>query len=117
LKSYGLIVALCLVLLLGQAVSDLSLPNLMSDIVNVGIQQGGITETAPQAISKNGMDLISFFMPDSERETIQSHYKLIEPNSQDSEKYLAEYPLLENNAIYVLSATDQTAIDQTEHLG
>ncbi|MFA0814966.1 MAG: ABC transporter ATP-binding protein [Anaerofustis sp.] len=113
LKSYGLIVALCLVLLLGQAVSDLSLPNLMSDIVNVGIQQGGITETAPQAISKNGMDLISFFMPDSERETIQSHYKLIEPNSQDSEKYLAEYPLLENNAIYVLSATDQTAIDQT----
>lgn len=30
---------------------ELTLPNMMSDIVNVGIQQGGITEVAPKAIS------------------------------------------------------------------
>ena len=27
---------------------ELTLPNMMSDIVNVGIQQGGITEVAPR---------------------------------------------------------------------
>ena len=38
------VVLLCLILLFGQAICDLSLPNLMSDIVNVGIQQSGIEE-------------------------------------------------------------------------
>lgn len=37
--------------LFGQAMLELTLPNMMSDIVNVGIQQGGITEVAPKAIS------------------------------------------------------------------
>ena len=37
-----------IVLLFCQAAVDLNLPNLMSDSVNVGIQQGGITEAAPK---------------------------------------------------------------------
>ena len=113
LKSYGLIVGLCLILLLGQAVSDLSLPNLMSDIVNVGIQQGGIEETAPQAISKNGLDLLSYFMTDTDRTAILSDYKLIEPNTSEAKDNIDAYPLLDTQAVYVLTATDKTSVSAT----
>ena len=36
LKPFAFILLLCVLLLFGQALSDLSLPNLMSDIVNIG---------------------------------------------------------------------------------
>ena len=62
LKPFALLFVLCILLLFGQAMCDLSLPNLMSDIVNVGIQQGGIQEGAPKAMSQNGMTLLKFFM-------------------------------------------------------
>ena len=45
-KPYVLPILICVVLLFVQAACDLNLPNLMSDIVNVGIQQGGISEQA-----------------------------------------------------------------------
>lgn len=41
LKPFALVVVLCVALLFGQAMCDLSLPNLMSDIVTVGIQAMG----------------------------------------------------------------------------
>lgn len=74
LRPFALIVLLCLVLLFGQALCDLSLPNLMSDIVNVGIQQNGIEEAAPERISENGMELVSLFMPPAERADFAAGY-------------------------------------------
>ena len=47
-----------LLLLCGQAYCDLSLPGYTSDIVNVGIQQGGIEESVQKAISKEKAALI-----------------------------------------------------------
>ena len=43
LKPFWLSVVFAVLLLFGQAFSDLSLPHYMSDIVNVCIQQGGIS--------------------------------------------------------------------------
>jgi len=57
-------VLLAAVLLLGQALCDLNLPNLMSDIVNVGIQQHGVEHAAPQAITPTGEKLIRLYMPE-----------------------------------------------------
>ena len=42
LRPYLGLIVLCVALLFGQTVCDLTLPNLMSDIVNVGIQQGSV---------------------------------------------------------------------------
>ena len=42
LKPFWALVLICIFLLFGQAVSELALPNLMSSLVNVGIQQGGL---------------------------------------------------------------------------
>jgi ATP-binding cassette subfamily B multidrug efflux pump len=47
---FGLIMAV--LLLFAQALCDLNLPNYMSGIVNVGIQQHGIENSTPKAISK-----------------------------------------------------------------
>lgn len=67
------IISLCL--LFTQAVCELYLPNLMSDIVNVGIQKSGIEETAPKQISENGMSLVSLFMSDDNGKKFASAYE------------------------------------------
>ena len=74
LKPFAFILLLC-VLLFGQALSDLSLPNLMSDIVNIGLQKNGIDELVPEQISEQGMELICLFMKEEEREAFQNAYE------------------------------------------
>lgn len=59
LKPFTLGLIAAVILLFGQAMGDLSLPNFMSDIVNVGIQQNGIEHAAPDGISIDGMTMIT----------------------------------------------------------
>ena len=47
LKPFYWQIVLIVVFLFGQAMSDLSLPGYMSDIVNIGIQQNGINASEP----------------------------------------------------------------------
>ncbi len=75
LKPFTLMVIISLCLLFTQAVCELYLPNLMSDIVNVGIQKSGIEETAPKQISENGMSLVSLFMSDDNGKKFASAYE------------------------------------------
>ncbi len=63
-----------IVLLFCQSAVDLNLPNLMSDIVNVGIQQGGIKEAAPEVISAQSLELMTGFMPSDDRELVEACY-------------------------------------------
>ena len=75
LNPFAFILLLCVLLLFGQALSDLSLPNLMSDIVNIGLQKNGIDEPVPEQISEQGMELICLFMKEEEREAFQNAYE------------------------------------------
>lgn len=75
LKPFAFILLLCVLLLFGQALSDLSLPNLMSDIVNIGLQKNAIDELVPEQISEQGMELICLFMKEEEREAFQNVYE------------------------------------------
>lgn len=72
---FGLIMAI--LLLFGQAICDLNLPNYMSDIVNTGIQKNGIEHAAPDAISLNGMKLMKAFMTDDEKKLVDDAYFLV----------------------------------------
>ncbi|NMC79762.1 MAG: ABC transporter ATP-binding protein, partial [Chloroflexi bacterium] len=49
LKPYLFLILLAVVLLFVQANADLALPDYMSHIVNVGIQQGGVENAVPVA--------------------------------------------------------------------
>jgi len=102
LKKYPFWIFLCLVLLFGQAMADLSLPNLMSDIVNIGIQKGGIKESAPEALSPDAMKLMLTFLSDSDRKAVESSYSLMKAGS--SEEYSKKFPKSETSDIYVLKS-------------
>ncbi len=97
LKPYlGCCCCAAIVLLFGQAMPwSLTLPNLMSDIVNVGIQQGGITEAAPKAVSAEGLQLMSAFMSEEDRALAQSQYVLAEQanmTADEWDRFVTDWP-------------------------
>lgn len=71
LKPFAALVLACILLLFGQAMCDLTLPNLMSDIVNTGIQLGGVDEAAPAVLNQQAVDLLTLFMNDAEGGDVQ----------------------------------------------
>lgn len=84
LKPFTLGLIAAVILLFGQAMGDLSLPNFMSDIVNVGIQQNGIEHAAPDGISIDGMTMITSFMKASEKDLVRENYSLLSSREKDS---------------------------------
>ena len=102
LKPFWGVVVLCLVLLFGQAACDLSLPNRMSDMVNVGIQQGGVEAGAPQALRAEGLSLLEAVMDSGSAQALEAGYNRVEPGSTEAHRLAPEYPLLREQAVAVL---------------
>ena len=69
-KALLLIIAVLFI----QAYCDLSLPAYTSDIVNVGIQQGGVEDQLPEQISAEEMDRLLLFVPSDEQKTVFDSY-------------------------------------------
>lgn len=63
------------VILIVQAYCDLSLPAYTSDIVNVGIQQGGVEDQIPDAISEEDMETLLLFTSEKDGATVLSEYE------------------------------------------
>lgn len=99
LKPYAGWILLCVVLLFAQAMCELNLPNLMSDIVNVGLQQGGIEDKAPRVLSKNGLKLLSPFVDESDRSALETGYT----TEALSDSLKKEFPDAISGETYVLS--------------
>ena len=74
LKPYAAAVAVIICILVVQAYCDLSLPTYTSDIVNVGIQQGGIDETVPDTISKKDLNHLLLLVPSDRQKTVKNAY-------------------------------------------
>ena len=108
LRPYILLVVISIGLLFAQAMADLALPNYMSNIVNVGIQQGGVENAVPIAIRSSEMDKLYIFMTPEEKSRVLSNYILVDSNSVDYETYLEKYPALAAESVYVLQEIDET---------
>lgn len=78
LKKSWAYVLLIVVLLIIQANCDLSLPGYTSDIVNIGIQQGGIEEGVPEIISEDGFHKLQLFMTNDEKEQLNYSYNRVD---------------------------------------
>ena len=102
LKPYTVFIIVAVALLFVQAMAELALPDYMSNIVNVGIQQGGIEDAVPEAISKEAFDNVSLFMSGEDKQKALSHYDLITKDSATYEENLKKYPALESKDVYVL---------------
>ncbi|WP_426350577.1 ABC transporter ATP-binding protein [Alloiococcus sp. CFN-8] len=101
LKPYSLLIILAFLLLFGQVMSELSLPNYMSNIVNIGIQKEGIEETSPKAITPEALEIFGYFMTEEDRSFYKSSYELVEPTDKEASEYAEDYPALKDEAIYV----------------
>ena len=113
LKPFVWSIVLMFALLFGQAMADLALPGYMADIVNVGIQQGGVENSVPKAIRVSEFDKLAFFMSGSDQELVEEDYRLLDSqnlSSSDYEKYVKDYPELVNQPIYLLDTGDQDNI-------
>ena len=91
LKPFAALVLACILLLFGQAMCDLTLPNLMSDIVNTGIQLGGVDEAAPAVLNQQAVDLLALFMNDAEAGTFKNAYTPIKHGSDEETKLAKTY--------------------------
>lgn len=74
LKNHKLSFLIALVLLFAQANFELTLPGVMSDIVDVGISQGGISSTVPDEITSEDLESVELFLNDAEVDQVEPHF-------------------------------------------
>lgn len=103
LKPFAALVLACILLLFGQAMCDLTLPNLMSDIVNTGIQLGGVDEAAPAVLNQQAVDLLALFMNDAEAGTFKNAYMPVEHGSDEETKLAKTYENIKDMDTVALS--------------
>ena len=114
LKPHIVAVILAILFLFGEAVCELVLPNLMSDIVNIGIQNTGVENASPEVISTDGMTLLKPFMSDNSKKLIEKSYKLVESGTDSAKDYENAYPILKESGkgVYVLTDySNRSALD------
>ena len=110
LKPHVIAIIGIIAFLLVQALSDLALPDYMSKIVNVGIQQQGIETSIPDIMRRSEMDRLSIFMNNEDKEFFHNNYTLLDKsNSSDKEfkNYLKDFPLIKDNDVYILKDIDE----------
>ena len=109
LKPYAVLLLMGIVFLFGQAMLELSLPNYMSDIVNVGLQQGGITSPAPQVISADAFGLMEQFMSQEDRDVVEGAYVAL-ADHPDYEDLSATFPKAADTDL-ALNTQDTQAVE------
>ena len=98
-------ILLVVLLLVVQAMCDLSLPDYTSRIVNVGIQQGGIENAVPQVIRQSEMEHLFLFMSREDQEEVLTHYETLERSALTESEYASlvkKYPVLADEPLYRL---------------
>jgi ATP-binding cassette subfamily B multidrug efflux pump len=111
LKPYTLLILLTIVLLFVLANADLALPDYLSRIINVGLQQSGVENAVPEAIRQSQMDKLLIFMSEEDQALVLESYELVEPGSPEAEQYIEDYPVLADEPVYVLKDVEQATVD------
>ena len=117
LKESWISVITIVLLLIVQAAGDLTLPDYTSKIVNVGIQNGGIENVAPEVIRKSEMDNMLIFTEGDDK--ILASYEEISKDNLDSaeyEKLVKKYPALENESLYKIKKISSSEQDELDSL-
>lgn len=75
LKQHAGVILAIIIVLFVQAFCDLSLPMYTSDIVNIGIQQGGIDTSIPEKIKKSDLENLLLLVSKNDEETVLDAYR------------------------------------------
>lgn len=95
-----------IILLFFQAMCDLALPDYTADIVNVGIQQGGIEDSVLEVMDTNTRNSLLLFMNEDNQNIVKGSYSLISKDNLsniDYKKYLKKYPDLKDKNLYIIN--------------
>mgnify|MGYP000903473200 CR=1 FL=1 len=115
IKPFIITILIIIVLLFVQAMTELALPDYMSNIVNVGIQQNGIENAVPEVIRAEKLDRIKELLNEDERILVENSYRLVRKEDIDEKefkKYLKKYPILETESLYVLDISSEKNIEE-----
>ncbi len=119
LKPFILSVLLIIGFLFLQAFCDLALPEYMSNIVNTGIQQGGIENAVPQAIRKAEADKLALFLTENEKSLFFENYTLYQPGDSSQynyNRYVKDFPAMSEEPVYILKATDKKTLESLNNV-
>lgn len=119
LKKSSISVLAIVILLMIQALCDISLPDYTSRIVNVGIQQGGIENAVPEVIKEDNFKKLLMFVDDNKQNQVKESYTLIKSKDTESsyyKKYIEKYPNLKNKNLYVLKDMDKNKLENLNEL-
>jgi ATP-binding cassette subfamily B multidrug efflux pump len=104
--------AACIILLFIQAMLDLTLPDLLSQIVNTGVQASGVETALMTAMRQETMERITLFMTAEDASLVRNAYTLVDSGSPEYDRDLETYPLLAQEPIYVLKDIGQEEGEQ-----
>ena len=112
LRKSTFAIAVIVMLLVIQAVCDLALPEYTSNIVNVGIQQGGVEDAVPSIIRESQLEKILLFLDEDDKEYVLDNYSYIDSKDLSDESldtYKDKYPEIVNEPLYELkNVQDET---------
>lgn len=104
-KPYMKFILPAILFVLVVAWSDLQLPDYLSNIVNVGIQQKGVESGAPVVLSESTYQRIGELYPDAQAQ-LQQYYELVTPGSPQSVTLATDFPKAAEEAVYALKPLD-----------
>lgn len=110
LKKYSVHILIIIALLFAQASLELSLPDYMSRIVNVGIQQGGIEKTYPEVISGEQREILTLLMSPEDLASFEEDYTVYNVEDASLETL---YPKLSAGSDYVLVEGERSEEDMS----
>ena len=119
LKKFIMPIFIVIILLFFQAMCDLALPDYTANIVNVGIQQGGIEDGVLEVMDTNTMNNLLSFMNEDDKEFIKNSYLLINRDILSKDKYkqyLKKYPSLKKESLYILNNLNAEQRDKIEKI-
>ncbi len=119
LKKSSISVVAIVLLLMVQALCDISLPDYTSKIVNIGIQQGGIENAVPEVIKEDDLKKLMIFIDANKQSQVKDYYHLIKYKDTESDSYkknIDKYLALKNENLYVLKDIDKDELKDLNEL-
>lgn len=103
LKPYYFLILIIIGLLFVQTQASLALPYVMSNIVNVGIQSGGVESATPEVLDQKAMDALKFALGEN-ADLLDTLYEI----PVDPSIYQSTYPVLKESKFYRLARPAST---------
>lgn len=114
-KPFIISIVIIIALLFLQASAELALPDYMSNIVNIGIQQNGIENAVPEVMKVDTMEKVKTFLNQDERKLVDNSYRLINKENlseKEYKKFIKKYPAFKKESLYILNTDSKEDIEK-----